>query len=174
MPPPQAFGQENLVDAAAFDRNALLLVEVSLQAIERPASKGQPQALGVRQRRGDDLGALLGRVGGRTSGPRLILQALEPLLVEAMNPEVDRGPREAQVLGDLAGASSLGDGQEELRPFDEPGLGGAGRCELFKSLAFLERQFAKCDSGKNHGCTSFHLKATPFLRRTASVSSLRG
>jgi hypothetical protein len=40
MTPPQAFGQEDLVDAAAFDRDALLLVDVSLQAIERPASKG--------------------------------------------------------------------------------------------------------------------------------------
>jgi hypothetical protein len=125
MSPPQTFSQENLVDAAAFDRNALLLVEVSLQAIERPASKGQVQALGVRQRRGDDLGALLGRVGRRTSGPGLILQSMEPLFIEAMDPGVDRGPRNAQVLGHLAGASPRGDGQEELCALDEAGLGRA-------------------------------------------------
>jgi hypothetical protein len=125
MSPPQAFGQEDLVDPAAFDWDALLLVEVSLQAIERPASKGQPQALGVRQRRGDDLGALLGRVGRRTSGPGLILQSMEPLFIEAMDPGVDRGPREAQVLGHLAGASPRGDGQEELCSLNEPGLGRA-------------------------------------------------
>jgi hypothetical protein len=125
MTPPQAFGPEDLVDPAAFDGNALLLVEVSLQAIERPASERQVQALGGRQRRGDDLGALLGRVGRRTSGPGLILQAGEPLLVEAMNPEGDRGPRNAQVLGDLAGSSPGGEGQEDLCALDEPGLGRA-------------------------------------------------
>jgi hypothetical protein len=125
MTPPQAFGQEDLVDAATSDTDALLLVEVGLQAIERPASERQPQAFGVRQRRGDDLGTLLRRVGGRTSGPGLILQAVELLLVEAMNPEVDRGPRDAQVLGHLAGASPVGDGQEELCPLDETGLSRA-------------------------------------------------
>jgi hypothetical protein len=47
MTPPQAFGQEDLVDAAALDRDALLLVEVGLQAVQRPATEGQFQALGI-------------------------------------------------------------------------------------------------------------------------------
>jgi hypothetical protein len=123
--PLQAFGQEDFVDAAALDVDALLLVEVGSQAIERPAGEGQPQALRVGQRRGDDLGTLLGRVSVRPPGPRLILQAVESPVVEAMDPGVDGGPREAQVLGHPAGSSSVGEGQEDPSPLDEAGLGRA-------------------------------------------------
>ena len=49
MPPPQALGQEDLVDAAPLDRDALLLVEVGLQAVERPAAEGQAQVLRIGQ-----------------------------------------------------------------------------------------------------------------------------
>ena len=122
MSPPQAFGQEDLVDAAAFDPDALLLIEVGLQAIERPAGEGQPQAPRIAQRRGNHLGALLGRIGRRAPGPRLILQPVEPLVIEAMDPGVDRRSRDAQVLGDLSGPPSVGDGQEDLGPLDEAGL----------------------------------------------------
>jgi hypothetical protein len=125
MPPPQAFSQEDLVDAAALDRDAFLLVEVGLKPIQRPAAEGQPQAPRIGQRHGDDLGALLSRVGRWAPGPRLILQAVEPLIMEAVDPGVDRGPRDAQVLGHLAGSSPVDDGQKDLRPLDEAGLGRA-------------------------------------------------
>jgi hypothetical protein len=58
----------------------------------------------------------------RTPDPRLILQSAEPLVIKAMDPGVDRGPRDAEVLGDLAGPSSVSDGQEDLGPLDEAGL----------------------------------------------------
>jgi hypothetical protein len=120
--PPQALIREDLVDAAALDRDALLLVEVGLQTIERPATEGQAQVLGVCQRGGDDLGPLLGGGGVRASGPGPILQAIEPSLVEAMDPGRDRGPGDAQVLGHLAGPSPVGAGQEDLGALDESGL----------------------------------------------------
>jgi hypothetical protein len=94
-----------------------------LQTIERPAPEGQAQALRVGQRRGDDLGALPGRISRRTPGPGPILQPVEALVIEAMNPGVDRRPGDAEVLGDLAGTSSVGEGQEDLSPLDESGLG---------------------------------------------------
>src|SRR5687767_10688471 len=100
MPPLQPLVDEDLADTAALDRDPLLLVEVGTQAVQRPAAEGETQALRVSQRRGDDLGPLLGGVGVWSAGPRPILQALEPLLVEAMDPGVDRGPRDAQVPGD--------------------------------------------------------------------------
>jgi hypothetical protein len=174
MPPPQAFGQEDLVDAAPLDRDALLLVEVGLQAVQRPGAERQAQVLRVGQGGGDDLGALLGRVSRRPPGPRLILQAVEPPLVEAMDPGVDRRARDAEVLGDLAGPSPVGEGQEDVGPLDEAGLGCSRRGDVFEGLTLPRSQFAECDSGKDHGCTSLHSKTTPFLRRTASVSSLRG
>jgi hypothetical protein len=125
MTPPQALGLQQLVDPAAFDRDALLLVEVGSKTVERPAAERQPQALGIGQRRCDDLGALRDGKGKGPPGPGPILQALEPSVIEAMDPGVDRRPREAQVAGHLAGSSSVGDGQEDPSPLDESGLGRA-------------------------------------------------
>ena len=82
MPPVQALGDKDLVDAAPLDWDALLLVEVDLQAVERPGAKGPAQVLRVGQGRGDDLGDLLGRIGGRASGAGLVLQPIGPLGVD--------------------------------------------------------------------------------------------
>ncbi len=96
-----------------------------MKPIQRPAAEGQPQALRIGQGGGDDLGALSGGVGGGTPSPGPILQAGESLVVEAMEPGVDRRPRDAEFLGDLTGRAPLGEGQEELGPLDEASLGGA-------------------------------------------------
>jgi hypothetical protein len=125
MSPLQPLIHEDLADAAPLDRDALLLVEVVSQAVERPAGKGQAQRLRVGERRGDDLGALLGRVGGRAPGPGPVLQTGEATVVEAMDPGVDGRLADAQVAGDLAGSSPVGDGEQDAGPLDESGLGGA-------------------------------------------------
>jgi hypothetical protein len=122
MAPLQPLVHEELADAAALDADALLLVEVGAQAVQRPAAEGQAQGLRVRQGGGDHFGALLGGVGVRTPGAGPILQAAEPPLVEAMDPGVDRGPRDTEVLGDLTGRSPVGTGQEDPGPLDEAGL----------------------------------------------------
>ena len=74
-----------------------------------PAAEGQAQALRVDQRGGDDLGALLDGVGVRSARVGAIIEASESLLVEAMDPGVDRGPRGTEHFGDLAGPP-IGDG----------------------------------------------------------------
>jgi hypothetical protein len=125
MTPLQPLVEENFVDATALDRDAPLLVEVGLKPIQRPAAEGQPQALGIGQRGGDHLGALLGDVGRGTPGPRLVLQSVQSPRVEPVNPEVDGGTTDAQVPGDLAGPLSSRDGQKEPSPFDEASLGRA-------------------------------------------------
>jgi hypothetical protein len=94
-----------------------------LQAVERPATEGQRQPLRVGQGGGDDLGALLGGIGVRPARAGAIVEAGEALVVEAMDPGVDGGPRDARLLGHLAGSSSVGDGQEDPGPLDEAGLG---------------------------------------------------
>jgi hypothetical protein len=43
----EPLGDEDLVDAAPLDRDALLLVEVVLQAVERPGAEGQAESLRV-------------------------------------------------------------------------------------------------------------------------------
>jgi hypothetical protein len=91
MTPLQPLIDEDLADAAALDRDALLLIEVGPQTVQRPAAEGQAQALGIGQRRGEHFGALPGRVGVRAPGPGPIRQAVEALLIEAMDPGVDGG-----------------------------------------------------------------------------------
>ena len=125
MSPPQALGREQLVDAAPLDRDALLLVEVVPQAIQRPAAEGQAQLLRVGQRRGDDLGALVSGIGVGPARAGPVAQPGEASVVEAMDPGIDRGAGDAEVAGDLGRAPALGDGQEDPSPLDEPGLGRA-------------------------------------------------
>ena len=123
MAPLQPLVHEDLADAAPLDRDALLLVEVVPQAVECPAAEGLAQALRVGQGRGDHFGALLGRVGVRAAGPGAIRQPGEAPLIEAMQPGVGGGAREAQLLGDPARSASVGDGQEDAGPLDDAGLG---------------------------------------------------
>jgi hypothetical protein len=124
MTPLQTLFQEELIDAAAFDRDPFLFVEVSLEPIECPAAKGQTQTLGIGQGGGDHLSPLLRGVGVRPTRAGAILKAVQSLRVEAMNPEVDCRPADAEVLGNLTGPLPLGEGQEHLGPLDEARLGG--------------------------------------------------
>jgi hypothetical protein len=174
MPPFQPLIDEDLADAAPLDRDALVLVEVISQAVQRPAAEGQAQALRVGQRRGDDLGTLLGGVGVRPAGAGPILEPLESPLVEAADPGIDGGTADAQVAGDLAGSMPVGDGEQEPGALDESGLGRARRRKLFEALAFLGSESAERDFGEGHGCTSFRSKATPVLRQSEGVRSLGG
>jgi hypothetical protein len=174
MAPLQPLVHEDLADAAPLDRDALVLVEVVSQAVQRPAAEGKVQPLRVGQRRGDDLGALLGGVGVRPAGAVPILQAVEPPLVEATDPGVDGGPADAQVPGDLAGALPVGDGGEDAGTLDEARLGGARGRELIEGLTFLGGEWSQRHFGAVHGCISLRSKATPVLRQTGGVSSLAG
>ena len=122
MAPLQPLIHEDLADAAPFDADALRLVEVGAQAVQRPAAEGQAQTLRVGQGRGDHFGSLLGRVGVRAPGPGAILQSWKAPLIEAMEPGVNGGAREAQLPGDLARLASVGDGQKDAGPLDSAGL----------------------------------------------------
>jgi hypothetical protein len=174
MAPLQPLVHEDLADAAPLDRDALVLVEVVPQAVQRPAAEGKVQRLRIGQCRGDDLGALLGGVGVRPAGAVPILQAVEALLIEATDPGVDGGPADAHVPGDLAGASPVGEGGEDAGALDEAGLSRARGRELFEGLTFLGGEWSQRDLGAVHGCTSLRSKAIPVLRQAGSVSSLAG
>jgi hypothetical protein len=164
MPPLQPLIDEDLADAAPLDRDALVLVEVGPQAVQRPAAEGQVEPLRVGQRRGEDLGAPLGRVGVRPAGAGPVLEAVEAPLVEATDPGVDGGSADAQVAGDLAGASPVGDGGEYPGPLHEARLGRARGRELIEGLTFLRGEWSQRHFGQVHGCTSLRSKATPVLR----------
>jgi hypothetical protein len=174
MTPRQTFVNKDLVDATPLDRDPFLLVEIGLPSVEGPTTEGQAERLRIDQGGGDDLGALFGGVGVGTPGPRPVLQSPQSLLVEPVNPGIDRGATDPQVPGDLARPFSPGSGQEDLGPLDEAGLFGTGRGETFQGLTFLGGQFAKRDMNECHGCTSLGAKATPLLRQTTGVSSLAG
>jgi hypothetical protein len=172
--PLQPLVHEDLADAAPLDRDAFLLVEVGAQAVQRPAAEGEVQPLRVGQRRGEHFGALLGGVGVRSAGAGPILEAAEAPLIEAMDPGVDRGAREAQPLGDLAGPMPVGEGQEDLGALHESGLCGPRVGQLLEGGSLLGGELAERDFGWIHGCISLPTKATPVLRQATGVSSLAG
>jgi hypothetical protein len=160
VPPLQALGLQQFVDPAPLDRDALLLVEVGLESVECPAAEGQAQPLGIGQRRGDDLGPLLGGVGVRPAGPGPLLQAGEPLVVEPADPGVDGGPGAALGLGDGGGLLAAGGGEDDPGAFDETGGCGAGVAQCIEGGLLLCGHRAERNLG-GHGCAS--LKGLPLI-----------
>jgi hypothetical protein len=155
MTPPQTLRREDLVKAAPLDRDASLLVEVSLQAVERPAGQGQTQALGIGQSGGDDFGALLGGGGVGSARVRAIIEAGQPPLVEAMDPGGDRLPADVDLRGDSAGALSVGGDQKDLGALEETGWCSPRLSQLLEGVTLPGRQGAERDLvGSRHGCTS--------------------
>jgi hypothetical protein len=132
-----------------------------LQAVQRPATERQVQALGVGQGGGEDLGTLRGRVGVGTPRAGPLLQAVESVLVEAPDPGVDGGAGAVEGLGDGPGPLPLGGGLEDPGTLDQASGGGACLGQLGEGLRFLGGQLAEWDSG-SHGCTS--LGGTPSAR----------
>jgi hypothetical protein len=150
MPPPQALGLQQLVDAAPLDRDPLLLVEVDLQAVERPAAEGQAQGLRVGQRGGKDLGPLIGVIGVRAARAGAVLQGGEAAVVEPADPGRDGGPGDVQLTNDLADGLSAGGGEDDPGPLDEPGRGGPGAGDPLQFTPLVAGERAKGDSGR-HG-----------------------
>jgi len=165
--PLQPFVEKDFVDAAALDRDALLLVEVGLQSIECPAAEGQVQAFRVGQRRGDDSGALLGGVGVGPARAVAIIEAGQSLPVEAIDPVVDRLPADVDLRGNGAGALPFCGGQKDLGSLDKTFRCGPGVGELLDSAPLLERQGAKREGfGGWHGGIS--TRVHPFFVASAA------
>jgi hypothetical protein len=163
MAPPQALLREDLVDAAALDRDPLLLVEMDLQPVQGPAGEGQAQVLRGSQRRGDDLGPLLCGVDRRPAGAGALLEPGDPVLVEAADPGIDGGSGAAGRLGDGGGGSAVGGGLDDSGPFGQADRGGARAEQVRDGLLLLGRHRAESDSGGHGhllGDTSIHLQIT--------------
>ena len=128
-----------------------MLVEVGLEPVQGPGGEGQAELGRIGQRGGQDLGDLLGRIGGRASGAGLVLQAVGALEVEPPDPAVDGGARDAQVARDLGGALALCGGQDNLGALDGAGRGGAGVGQRLDPLAFLGCQGPERDSLRHGG-----------------------
>lgn len=77
------------------------------------------------QGRGEDLGDLLGRVGGRAALAGPVVQAGEALGVEAMEPLVDLVAAHADPLGYGAGSLAAGEALDECGSLDQACLVGA-------------------------------------------------
>jgi hypothetical protein len=78
-----------------------VLVEVRLEAVERPAAEGQAQGLRVGQGRGEDLGPLLLGIGMRASGTREVFQGGQAAVIEPPDPGRDGGSRDVDLVGDV-------------------------------------------------------------------------
>jgi hypothetical protein len=160
VPPPQALGPQQLIDAAAFDRDALLLVEVGLQAVECPATEGQAQSLRISQRRRDNGGALVGVIGVGAARAGAVLQGGQAAVVEPADPGRDGGPGDVQLACDVGRRLALGHSQEDLGAFDESGRGGACVGESLQFAPLIGGQLTEGDSGW-HGCISIRMAPRP-------------
>ena len=85
FPPAQALVKQDLVNAAALHCDALCLMQVGGQPVERPRGERQPQRLGLGQRGGNHGSGLLGRVGGRAARPVPVLERLQSFHIEAVD-----------------------------------------------------------------------------------------
>src|SRR5262249_37637304 len=110
----------------------------------------------------DVLGASLGGVARSSPRARPLAQAIDPLVMEAVDPGVDGGPGDAEFVSDSAGSLTPVDGQDDLGPLDEAGLGGAGVCQPLGGPGFLVGGFAEGDVGDDHGYPPFasHILST--------------
>jgi hypothetical protein len=152
MPPLQTLIDEDLADPTPLDTDALLLIEVGAQAVERPAAERQFQALRVGQRGGDHLGPLLGGVGVRATRARQVAEAGEASVVEPMHPVVDRLSADPDLRSDGGRALPLGGGRKDPGALDEAGRFGPGVGEPFEGGLLLGAQGAEGElSGGRHG-----------------------
>jgi hypothetical protein len=150
LAPPQALGEEDLVDPAALDRDPPVLVQVGRQPIQRPGGEGQVQRLGSGERGGDHRGDLLGRVGRRPAAARPILEAVEALGVEAMQPAARQVGPEAELVGDLPYVMALPGAPDDPGALDLPRGRGARMGHSFYRGALRVRQLTQPQPSHGH------------------------
>jgi hypothetical protein len=146
VPPPQTLAGQQLVDPAPPHRDALLLVEVGLEPVERPGAEGQAQFLRVGQGRGDNGGTLLGPIGGRAARTGEVLERRQAPVIEAADPGRDGGPRDARLVGDLADSPAVGGPEEDRGPLDEVGGRGPGPGDPLQLGSLRRGQLTEGDS----------------------------
>jgi len=122
-----------------------------LEPVQGPGAEGQAERLRVGERGGEDLGDLLRRVDGRSTGTGLVLQAVRALEVEPLNPAVDGGPGDVQGPSDLGRALALGGGQDNLGALDGAGRGGARARQRLDLLALVGCQWPERDFLRHGG-----------------------
>jgi hypothetical protein len=83
LAPAQALLKQDLVDAAALNGDALRLMQVDRQPVERPGRERQPKRLRLGQRTGDHGGSLLSRIGRRTARTVPVLERFHSFSIEA-------------------------------------------------------------------------------------------
>ena len=114
-----------------------------MQPVQRPGAERQAQLLRGGQGGGDDLGDLLGGVGGGAATAGHVLEPVGPLGVEPPDPGGDGGAGDAELAGDGGGAEAGGGLQDDLGPLDDAGLRRAGAGQGLDGLALLGGQLTE-------------------------------
>ena len=114
---------------------------------------------------------MLGGVDRPSPRARPLAQAIDPLVMEAVDPGVDGGPGDVEFVSDSAGSLTPVDGQDDPGPLDEAGLGGAGVSQPLEGPEFLvgwrRAMWVRTMDAP-------HLQATSFLGPSPTVSSPAG
>jgi hypothetical protein len=144
--PPQPFLEQNFVEAAALDRNVLVLREVGHQPVKRPTGKGQPQRLRVRERGGNHLGHLRGRVRRRPTAAVLVLQRGEAHGVTAADASAHRVGIETKAGRDNRRGVALAGLPEDPGALDGAGWRRSRMSQLVQGRLLVRRQLAQAQS----------------------------
>ena len=123
LAPAQAFLQEDLAHAAAFNAELFVLVQVSGQPVQAPAGKGQVQFPGPVQRGGHHLRPFLRGVGRRPAPARGVFQGGQAARLKAFEPLGDGAPVELKRGGNGFGRLALEVAPHDRRPFDQARFG---------------------------------------------------
>jgi len=141
--PAQPLGEQDLVDAAALDRDPLALAQVRRQPVQRPGRKRQVQCPGIGQRGGDHGRDLLGRIGRRPAGARPILQPGQAFGIEAVDPAAHGVGVEPETFGDGRRALAPARIGDDAGALDPPGRRGTRVRQLVDGRALLRRQLSQ-------------------------------
>jgi hypothetical protein len=141
--PAQPLGPEELVDAAALDRDPLALVQVRRQPVQRPGRERQVQCPGIGQRGGDHGRDLLGRIGRRPARARPILQPGQARGVEPLDPAAHGVGVEPEAFGDGRRALAPARIGDDAGALDPPGRRGTRVRQLVDGRALFRRQLSQ-------------------------------
>jgi len=124
--PTQPLVAQDLPDPAALDADPPLLSQVCREAVQRPTGKRQIQRLGIGQAGGDHLADLLLGVRRRSPGPASIPEPVQPVRVEARQPQPHRSRAHTHLARDGGHAPALAGQRDDAGALDGTRWRGAG------------------------------------------------
>jgi hypothetical protein len=146
MSPTEAFGDEDLTDAAALHANAFDPVQVLDQPIQCPDRVVLSHVARLGESRLDDAADLLWGVGRRPIRAGRFFQSLQSLLVKAVEPIAHHAFTDFELLCNLWRRLPLASQPDDLGPFQFPDWRASGMHQALNRPIFF---FCQCSQSQH-------------------------